>query len=154
MVTGYSKRQNDNPSQIRPHHKSINEASRQIKLESTKVQTLGTMCTLVSDAALDGPRVPANVRYLSSESVSQFLAGWKKAALDYTFVVSAVSTTKGSGATAAGHLWWVCVDRVIRMHAQLLWVGSRNVVSNSASFDLERRRFSKIAILVFEHLLY
>ena len=27
----------------------------------------------MSDAALDGPRVPVNVRYLSSEPVSQFL---------------------------------------------------------------------------------
>ena len=29
----------------------------------------------------------------------------------------------------------VCVDRVIRMRAQLLWVGSRNVVSDSAGFS-------------------
>ena len=30
----------------------------------------------------------------------------------------------------------VCVDRVIRMRAQLLWVGSRNVVSDRAGFSI------------------
>ena len=69
--------------------------------------------------------------------------------IDYTFVVSAVSTTKGSrlcGVAAAGDpgsrsiLYLVgvcaCVDRVIHLRAQLLWVGSRNVVSYRAGFSI------------------
>ena len=64
--------------------------------------------------------------------------------LDYTFVVSVVSTTKGSRLLRSGGgggrgLVGVCVRAwiaCIRMRAQLLWVGSRNVVSDSAGFSI------------------